>query len=285
MSLTLIGLQDGLTEPIRPALLIVWASVGVVLVAACVNLAGLMLTRTARRRHELATRLALGSGRSAVVRQLLVEAAVLGLAGGIAGIGVAAIAVRGLSWISRDTFDVWQSVTIGGREAVVAGALSLAGSLIFGIGPALQASRQSTRSSLLASGGRSVAGHTSHWPRRVLVVAQVALGVVLLVGSGLLLRTFAHLRGLNPGFDPNHVIAASVSLEDARYRTAASVARLTEDALARIERDPGRRIGSSRPGPALSTAAEPAVPSRRRAGSGQSPQPDYERHLHYGVVL
>jgi predicted permease len=239
VSLTLVGLQEGMTNAIRPALLIVWASVGVVLLAACVNLAGLMLTRAARRQHEIATRLALGSGRSAVIRQLLVEAAVLGIAGGLAGLAVAAIAVRGLESISRDAFDVWQQVSIGPREMLVAFLLALGGSLVFGLGPAVQASRQSTRASLLASSRRSVAGAASHWPRRVLVVTQVALGVVLLVGSGLLLRTYAHLRGLTPGFDPRQVVTASVSLEDARYKTAASVAQLMEAILERVQQDPG----------------------------------------------
>jgi predicted permease len=238
VSLSLVGLQRGLTSSIRPALLIVWAAVGVVLIAACVNLAGLMLTRAARREREMATRLALGSGRAAVVRQLLVEAGVLGLAGGVGGVGVAAGAVQGLAWLSRDVFEIWQPVSIGVREALVAAALSLFGSLVFGLGPALQASRQSTRSSLLAS-GRSVAGATSHWPRRVLVVTQVALGVLLLVGSGLLLRTFTHLRGLDPGFDPSQVVSAAVSLEDARYRTADSVSRLMDGALARLQQEPG----------------------------------------------
>jgi predicted permease len=238
VSLSLVGLQAGMTSDIRPALLIVWAAVGVVLIVACVNLAGLMLTRAARRRREMATRLALGSGRAAVVRQLLVEAGVLGAAGGVLGVAVAVIAVQGLSWLSRDALDIWQTVSIGGREAAVAAGLSILGSLIFGLGPALQASRQSTQSSLLAS-GRSVAGVTSHWPRRVLVVAQVALGVLLLVGSGLLLRTFTHLKGLDPGFDPEHIVSASVSLEDARYRTADSVARLMENTLARVRQEPG----------------------------------------------
>ena len=199
--LSLVGLQDGMTAEIRHSLLVVWAAVVVVLVAACVNLAGLMLTRAARRRREMATRLALGSGRAAVVRQLLVEAGVLGIAGGAGGIAVASLAVEGLSWLSRDALDIWQAVAIGWKEAAVAAGLAVVGSLIFGLGPALQASRQSTQSSLISS-GRSVAGSTSHWPRRILVVAQVALGVLLLVGSGLLLRTFTHLRGLDPGFDP-----------------------------------------------------------------------------------
>jgi putative ABC transport system permease protein len=238
VSLSLVGLHDGMTSEIRPALLIVWAAVGVVLIVACVNLAGLMLTRAARRRREMATRLALGSGRAAVVRQLLVEAVVLGIAGGALGLAVAAIAVQGLSWLSRDALDIWQTVSIGGREAAVAAGLSILGSLIFGLGPALQASRQSTQSSLLAS-GRSVAGATSHWPRRVLVVAQVGLGVLLLVGSGLLLRTFTHLKSLDPGFDPEHIVSASVSLEDARYRTADSVARLMENTVARVRQEPG----------------------------------------------
>ena len=238
VSLSLVGLQAGMTSDIRPALLIVWAAVGVVLIVASVNLAGLMLTRAARRRREMATRMALGSGRAAVVRQLLVEAGVLGIVGGALGMAVAVIAVQGLSWLSRDALDLWQTVSIGGREAAVAAGLSILGSLIFGVGPALQASRQSTQSSLLAS-GRSVAGASSHWPRRLLVVAQVALGVLLLVGSGLLLRTFTHLRSLDPGFDPRQVVSASVSLEDARYRAADSVARLMEDTLARVRQEPG----------------------------------------------
>src|SRR5512134_2603533 len=238
MSLSLVDLQRGMTSTVRPALLIVWAAVGVVLVAACVNLAGLMLTRAARRQREMATRLALGSGRAAIVRQVLLEAGVLGLAGGVSGVGVAAGAVQGLAWLSRDVFEIWQPVSIGGREALVAAALSLLGSLIFGLGPAVQASRQSTQSSLLAS-GRSVAGVTRYWPRRILVVTQVALGVLLLVGSGLLLRTFTHLRGLDPGFDPSQVVSAGVSLEDARYRTADSVSRLMDATLARLQHEPG----------------------------------------------
>jgi len=238
VSLSLVELQRGMTSSIRPALLVVWAAVGVVLMAACVNLAGLMLTRAARRRREMATRLALGSGRAAVVRQLLVEAGMLGLAGGIAGVGVAATAVQGLAWLSRDVFEIWQPVSIGVREVTLAAGLSLLGSLMFGLGPALQASRQSPDSSLLAS-GRSVAGATSHWPRRFLVVTQVALGVLLLVGSGLLLRTFTHLKSLDPGFDPSQVVSAAVSLEDARYRTADSVSRLMDAALARLQQEPG----------------------------------------------
>ena len=237
LSLSLVGLQDGMTADIRPALLMVWAAVGVVLIAACVNLAGLMLTRAAARQREIATRLALGSGRTAVVRQLLVEAGVLGVVGGAAGLGVALASLQGLAWLSRDALDIWQPVSIGPREALLAAGLSLLGSLIFGLGPAVHASRQSTHSSLLAA-GRSVAGGTSHWPRRVLVVTQVALGVILLIGSGLLLRTFNHLRGLDPGFDPEHVVSASVSLEDARYRSADSVARLMDATIAAVGQEP-----------------------------------------------
>jgi predicted permease len=168
----------------------------------------------------------------------MVEAGVLGIVAGAAGIGVAAVMVGGLTWLAQDGFEIWQTVAVGWREALVAVTLAIVGSLIFGLGPALQASRQSTQSSLLAS-GRSVAGGTSHWPRRLLVVAQVALGVLLLVGSGLLLRTFNHLRNLEPGFDPAGVVTAAVSLEDARYRTAESVARLMDNVLTRVREEPG----------------------------------------------
>ena len=183
-----------MTAEIRRSLLIVWAAVGVVLVAACVNLAGLMLTRAASRRREMATRLALGSGRAAVVRQLLVEAGVLGIAGGAGGIAVAALAIQGLNWLSRDAFDIWQTVAIGGKEARGRGRPVDRRQPDFRTRPGAAGVASVDAVEPAASAGRSVAGGTSHWPRRILVVAQVALGVLLLVGSGLLLRTFTHLR-------------------------------------------------------------------------------------------
>lgn len=237
-SLTLTPLRARAAGELRAPILMLWAAVAVVLAAACVNLAGVMLARTSSRRQEMATRLALGSGRTAIFRQLLAEAAVIGLLGGGVGIGVGALALSGLTWLARDAYEIWQPLGFGPATAVAVIVLAIAASLAFGAGPALHAATSGDRVSL-ARGGRAVAGITTHWPRRVLVVTQVALGVVLLAGAGLLVRTFVHLRTLDPGFDPARLMTASISLEDSRYRTAASVAHLLDESVARMRSSAG----------------------------------------------
>ncbi len=116
--------------------------------------------------------------------------------------------------------------------------VAMATALVFGLYPSLRAARSDARTGL-AEGSRGIAGGRSQWPRRLLVGAEVALGIVLVVGAGLLTRTFLHLRQLEPGFDPDHVVAASVSLQDARYTTTASMNRLFEDTLRRVRAIPG----------------------------------------------
>jgi predicted permease len=118
-------------------------------------------------------------------------------------------------------------------------ALSLAAVILFGLWPAVRAGRVQLRDALVESGGRGIAGARSHWPRRVLVTSEVALGVVLLVGAGLLIRSFFYLRHQPPGFDPNHLVTAKISLQDARYSTAANVNHLFDESLARIRQTPG----------------------------------------------
>jgi predicted permease len=233
VSLSLAPLQARVTARLRQPIGILWAAVAIVLLAACVNLAGVMLARTAARSREIATRFALGSGRSAVFRQVLVEAGVLGVLGGVAGIAVTSIALDTLKWLASDAYEIWQPVTPGPASAVAVMMLAIAASVGFGLGPALHAAASGGRVSL-ARGGRTVAGLSTHWPRRVLVVAQVALGVVLLTGAGLLVRTFVHLRSLDPGFDTARLTTASISLEDSRYRTAASVSHLLDESVARM---------------------------------------------------
>jgi predicted permease len=232
-------LQRGLTAPLRGPLLLLWAAVGVVLLIACVNLAGLMLARASGRTREIATRMALGSGRPAVIRQMLVESLVLALAGGAAGVALGAVALEALKALAANAFDIWQPVSLDFRAAAAAGALSIVACAVFGIAPALHATRLDVQRALIEAGARTVAGSSRRWPRRVLVVAQIALGVVLLVGAGLLMRTFSHLRHLAPGFEATGVVTASVSLDDARYRTANGVSQMFDATLARIRRAPG----------------------------------------------
>ena len=122
-------------------------------------------------------------------------------------------------------------MAIDWRSVAAAVAFGIAATAVFGVVPAVHATRLEVRRGLGAGGTRGVAGGAAHWGRRVLVVAQVALAVVLLVGAGLLLRTFTHLQQLEPGFDGSNVVAASVSLQDARYRTAVEVTQLVDTTL------------------------------------------------------
>ncbi|HET9373299.1 MAG TPA: ADOP family duplicated permease, partial [Vicinamibacterales bacterium] len=229
------ALADGVREPI---VMLGWA-VGAVLLIACVNLAALLLARGSSRAKEIATRMALGSGRAAVVRQLMVEAFVIAILGGLAGLLVAQFGLRGLQLLGGNTFEEWNRVAVDGRVLLMTLGLSLATAIVFGLVPALQASRLDVRVAMVAGGSRGVAGRATHWPRRLLVVGEVALGAVLLVTAGLLARTFVNLRALDPGFDPDRLVTASVSLQDARYRDAASVNRLFDESLERLRATPG----------------------------------------------
>lgn len=232
-------LRRAFAQDFRQPILLMWAAVAVVLLVACVNLAGLLLARASGRTRELATRMALGSGRHAVVRQLLVESVVLAAIAGIVGVAFGALALGGLRVIAEDAFGVARPVTLDLRAVSAAVVLSLTASVLFGTAPALHASRMDVQRGISTGSSRAVAGAAGHWTRRVLVLAQVALGVVLLTGAGLLLRTFTHLSRLEPGFDPDHLTTGSVSLEDARYRSPESIAALFDRTLERIRATPG----------------------------------------------
>ena len=232
-------LHRGLTESVRRPLLILWTAVGIVLVIASINLAGLFYARTARRSREIATRLALGSGRAAIVRQLLMESVVVAIAGAAGGLILAALALDSLRTLAQETLDVWRPITLDVSAIVLTVLLGLVATVIAGLLPAIQGTRVAARSGLTGGGTRTVSGHSRQFSRRLVIVSQVALGVVLLVGAALLVRTFTHLRGLDPGFDGTNVHAATVSLQDARYTSAGDVARLASSTLDRLHASPG----------------------------------------------
>ena len=234
-----VPLQRNLTEGSRDTLFTMWAAVGLVLVIACVNLAGLLLARARTRGREIATRMALGSGRRAVVRQLLVESLVIGLAGGVLGIVLGYALLGALQELAGDRYSTWQSVTLDWRAVGLTAAISMLAALAFGLLPALQATRVDVQAGLGEGGTRGASASSGGWARRLLVVSEVALGVVLLVGAGLLTRTFVALQNLDPGFDLTNVVTASASLEDSRYKTAERTMALYEQSLERIQALPG----------------------------------------------
>ena len=237
---SVLPMQAALTSDVRQPLLLLSGAVALVLLVACVNLAGLLLARAGRRTREIATRLAVGGDRRAVVRQLLVESFVLAICGGIAGLAIGALALEGLKATATDLLlTSWSEVALDARVLSVTLGLTALTAVLFGLVPAIQATRLDVQAALAEGGTRSVAGGARGWPRRLLVVAEVALGVVLLVGAGLLVRTFVFLQSQPPGFDPRNVIAASTSLEDARYEKHEAIQQLFDRSLARIEQMPG----------------------------------------------
>lgn len=236
----LVPLQDQMAGDVRVPLLLLSAGVGVVLLVACVNLAGLLLARAGRRTREIATRLAVGGDRRAVMRQLLIESLLLAACGGAAGLAIGALALEGLKATAMDLLlTPWGQVALDARVLSVTLGLTMLTAILFGLVPALQATRLDVQAALAEGGTRAIAGGAKGWPRRLLVMAEVALGVVLLVGAGLLIRTFMYLQTLPAGFDPANVVTVSASLEDARYEKHDSVAQLFARSLERLRNMPG----------------------------------------------
>src|SRR5438093_2125084 len=239
VSMGITPLQRGLTADTRQPLLILWAAVGAVLLIGCVNLAGLLLARARSRSLEIATRMALGADRRVIVGQLLTESLVLAACAGVAGIALGYAASTAFASLLEDAFGVTGRISLDMRVLVITSAIALATSVVFGLLPALQISRVNLRDALTQSGSPSVAGAARSWPRRAMAFAEVALGVVLLVGAGLMIRTFDHLMRQPAGFDSTNVMTATLSLQDVRYGASERMIRLFDDTLARMRQIPG----------------------------------------------
>jgi predicted permease len=236
-TLRLISVQMALNSTVRTPVLLLWASVGLVLLIGCVNVAGLMLARGGARRHEIATRLALGSGRAGILGQLLAESTLLAVAGGAGGLALGYAALQGLSSVAGTVLGLDQPIAFDLRVLAMTAATALFTSLLFGLYPAFAATRMDIRTAL-GSATRTASVHRGVWARQGLVVCEVALGMVLLVSAGLVLRTLANLTGLNPGYDGRGVLTATLPLQDARYSTSAEVNRLFNSTLDRIRQAP-----------------------------------------------
>src|SRR5262249_19700187 len=216
-----------------------WAAVAAVLLIGCVNIAGLLLSRAVTRAPEIATRMALGSGRATIVRQLLTESLVLAAAGGGLGVALGYVGSRAFASLLEHAFGVPDEIGRDVRVLAVTLVTAVGTSTLFGLLPALQATRVNLRETLVASGSPTIAGAARSWPRRLMVVAEVALGVVLLVGAGLLIRSFDYLVGQKPGVDGTNVTTATLSLQDARYKTAERLNLLFTESVERMRAIPG----------------------------------------------
>ena len=216
-SADVIGLQDEIVQNSRPALLLLLGAVSFVLLIACANVANLLLARAASRGREVAIRTAMGASRGRVIRQLLTESVLLSLAGGLLGVIVALAAVGLLPKIAGDSIP--QGAPIGLDPWVLAftAVVSLFTGLLFGIVPALRTAKLDLRGTLNEGSRGSTAGPGQHVLRGALVAMEIALAMLLLVGSGLLLRSFSRLQEVPPGFQPDHLLVADIPLSPTAY--------------------------------------------------------------------
>jgi len=237
-TMTLVPLRDELTGGMRPVLGVLMGAVGLILLIACANVASLLLARIARREHDLALRAALGASRARLVRQLMVESALLAVAGGALGIALSAVSVPLLIHLAPATISRVSNAQLDGRVLAFSMGLSVATALLFGLLPAVRASRIDLQASLHGEGRKTAHAPTS-FARRLLVAADVAMAVVLLIGAGLMIKSVGNLLGVNPGFDPNQVLSMQISMVGAAYAKDEAVLLKTDQMVARLKALPG----------------------------------------------
>jgi len=254
VELKVVPLAEHLAGNLRPAMLTLLGVVGLVLLIACANVANLMLTRASARTREVAVRAALGASRWRLIRQLLVESVTLALAGGVAGLAVAAWGVRVMTrFIPGDVGGGILSVTqphVDGAVLLFALVVSIGSGILFGLAPATVAARPDLAEGLKESAQLASAGRHRVWLRGALAVTELALALVLLIGAGLLIKSFYRVLSVDPGFAPERVLTMNLSLTDSRYPTPRERTTFFTEVLRRVESLPGVRsaaVGDSLP--------------------------------------
>src|SRR5215813_3248122 len=239
VSAVVIDLQDSVVSNIRSSLLILSIAVGMVLLIACANVAGLLLTRSLGRRKEIAVRTALGARRAMVIRQLLTESILLALIAGVLGLGLSFAATRSLASLAAGNLPQGVAVTMDARVLVFSLVISLLTGIAFGIFPALQLSRTDMNSTLRDEGRGTTGGHGRARLKNSLVIGQVALTLLLLIAAGLLVRSFGKLLRVDPGFDPDNVLTMSISLPTVKYANAQKQIAFFDELLRKVSALPG----------------------------------------------
>ncbi|HEX7020200.1 MAG TPA: ABC transporter permease [Gemmatimonadaceae bacterium] len=239
-------LREVIVGDIGRVLWVVLAAVAFVLLIACANVVNLFLVRAEGRQLELAVRRALGASRASIAREFLAEGFILSAAGGILGVVLAAVAIRAATG-TRATLNIPRLAEVGvdARMLGVAVAITVLAALVVSVFPALRSAAHSEAGALSQVGRTATAGRHRHRARHTLVVVQVALALVLLAGAGLMARSFAHLRAVQPGFDAAHAFTFRVTLLDARYRTAGDAARFIERVLQSVSHVPGAQAAGA----------------------------------------
>ncbi|MGB6729356.1 MAG: ABC transporter permease [Terracidiphilus sp.] len=271
---TTVGdLRETVVGDIRRKVMVLTCAVGFVLLIACANVASMLLTRALGRRREIAMRAALGAGRGAIVRQLLTESMLLAMAAGVAGTGLGWAATRALVKWGADRLPEGFSIGVDPQVLLFTVAISLAAGILFGLAPAVQLARIDLNATLRDEGRGASAGHGRARMRGLLVVSQVALSLLLLVGAGLLLRSFAQLLRTNPGFDAHGMLTMDISLSTQRYAKPAQQIAFFDDVLRRVDTIAGVNTAAMSAAPPLGfirmtpvlPEGQPEVPLAQRA--------------------
>ena len=242
-------LRDFIVSDVRSSLFVLLGAVGFVLLIACANVANLLLVRATGRKREFAIRIALGARRAHIIRQLLTESILLSLTGGILGLILGYVGVRSLLAINPGNIprigETGAGVGIDWRVLAFTLVISLATGILFGLFPAIGASRPDLNSTLKESGNRSGTGFRQSKARSLLVISEVSLALILLIGAALLIRTFVALRSVDPGFNPHNVLTMDMSLNGDRFEKTAGVAQLARLGRERINAIPGVEASAS----------------------------------------
>ena len=237
-----VALQDDVTRGIRPALLAVLGAVLLVLIIACVNVTSMLLARGVRRQGEFALRAALGAGGSRLIRQLLTESVLLAVMGGVVGIAVALLGVRALIALSPDGLPRMSAIRVDGTVLAFGVGITALIGIAVGVLPALHAQRSDPHAALQRGSRRTQGGHRRL--RNALVVAEVALALMLLVSSGLLVRSLERLFAVEAGFDTSRVLTMQIHTSGTRYAADSNTYRFFAGALDAVRRVPGVTVAA-----------------------------------------
>jgi len=235
----LVPLHQWLTGDVRPALMVLFGAVGLVLLIACANFAGLLMARAVARRQEFVIRASLGAGKSRLIRQALTESGVLALSGGAAGLLLAKWGTGFLVSLKPAELERFNGIQIDANVFLFVLSMSALTGTIFGLMPAWSAARADVAESLKEGARGSTAGPLSHLWQQMLVTGEFALALILLVGAGLLIKGFARLRSVNPGFNPANVMTMYLQLPATRYAEIPRQTEFRRQVLARLNSLPG----------------------------------------------
>jgi predicted permease len=291
--IALRSVLDDYVGDVRPALSMLTMAVALVLLIACANVANLLLARATTRRKEVALRMALGAGRWRIVRQLLTESLLLAIAGGMLGLLLGAWGLELLIKLNPEGLPRLENISLDGRALGFTLLVTLLTGIVFGLVPALQTSKADFNEALKEGSLRSAGGAGGRWLRGTLVVGQLALSLMLLIGAGLLVKSFWRLLRVDPGYDARNVLTMRLRLPDAKYREATQAMAFLREVSRRVEELPGVQQVSVTTGFPLGRASdngywvegepEPRQPGEWSTASMQSVSEGYHQTL--GIAL